>query len=104
MEDPYKKDMFFVFVLVQSIFYPPLYSTQSLRRSVICLSAGEAKARLLPLRKANRPSFGGGGDDHGPLTLLGPAPSTNQHCRECLCALTKHKYLFSIEGLQGHGK
>ena len=58
---PYKKDMFFVFVLVQSIFYPPMYSTQSLRRSVICLSAGEAKARLLPLRKANRPSFGGGG-------------------------------------------
>lgn len=39
-----------------------------------------------------------------PLTLSGQAASVRQHCRAGLRALTKHKYLFSIEGLQGHGK
>lgn len=59
-----------------------------------------AEAETLPLREANGCSLRG----HKPLTLVGSAPSANQHCRECLCALTKHQYLFSSEVLQGHGK
>lgn len=101
VEDPYKKICSLFLSWCRAFFYPPMYSTQSSKRSKwVCLSAGEA-SQTLPLRKANRPSF-----RWGPRApdLGWPAPSTNQHCWECLCALTKHKYLFSIEGLQGHGK
>lgn len=46
------------------------------------------------------PVWGG----HEPLTLVGYKPHALINIAENVCALTKHKYLFSIEGLSDSGK
>ena len=57
--------MFFVWGLVQSVFYPPVYSVQSPIRPVIYVRQREAgvgaEAETLPLREANGPRVGVGG-------------------------------------------